>query len=68
MVTSSFEDWILPADPFDVVFCATAWHWRDPAVRLAKATEALRPGGTVAIVWTHHVAGGSGNGSNSAFN
>ena len=59
VVTSAFEDWPLPPQPFDAVVCATAWHWLDPAVRLDKAVRALRPGGTVAIVCTHHVAGGT---------
>ena len=59
VVASAFEDWPLPAEPFDVVIAATAWHWLDPAVRVAKAAEALRPGGALATVSTHHVAGGT---------
>ena len=57
VVHSAFEDWPLPPQPFDAVMCATAWHWLDPAVRLPKTVQALRPGGSVAVVWTHHVAG-----------
>jgi SAM-dependent methyltransferase len=49
----------LPAAAFDAVVCATAWKWLDPAVRLVKAAAALVPGGSLAIVSTHHVAGGS---------
>ena len=56
---AAFEDWELPAEPFDTVVCATAFHWLDPAVRLAKPLRALRPGGALAVVVTHHVAGGS---------
>jgi hypothetical protein len=37
---------------------AAAFHWIDPAVRVAKAADALRPGGALAVVSTHHVAGG----------
>ena len=59
VVTSAFEDWPLPEPPFDALVCATAWHWIDPAVRLPRAAQALRPGGALAIVRTHHVAGGS---------
>lgn len=59
VITSSFEDWPLPADPFDAFFCASAWHWLDPDTRLTRATRALRPGGALAVVWTHHVAGGT---------
>jgi SAM-dependent methyltransferase len=54
---AAFEDWPLPAEPFDLVLSATAWHWVDPAVRVAKARAALRPGGALAILHTHHVAG-----------
>jgi SAM-dependent methyltransferase len=59
VVVAPFETWPLPAQPFDVVLAATAWHWLDSAVRLAKAAEALRGGGYLAIVETHHVAGGT---------
>ncbi|MFF3306475.1 class I SAM-dependent methyltransferase [Streptomyces sp. NPDC002952] len=55
----SFEDWPLPDEPFDLVVSATAFHWIDPAVRVAKSARALRPGGCLALVTTHHVAGGS---------
>ncbi|MEU7532377.1 class I SAM-dependent methyltransferase [Saccharothrix sp. NPDC042600] len=59
VVVAEFETWPLPAEPFDLVLAATAFHWLDPATRAAKAAAALRPGGTLAIVSTHHVAGGS---------
>jgi SAM-dependent methyltransferase len=58
VVAAAFEEWPLPAVPFDVVIAATAWHWLDPAVRVAKAAQALRPGGGLAVISTHHVAGG----------
>ena len=58
VVTAAFEDWPLPAEPFDMVLAATAFHWIDPAVRVVKAADALRPGGVLATVGTHHVAGG----------
>jgi hypothetical protein len=48
----------LPMEPFDMVVAATAWHWVDPAIRVMKAAAALRPGGTLATISTHHVAGG----------
>ncbi|MEE1833758.1 class I SAM-dependent methyltransferase [Streptomyces sp. SP17KL33] len=59
IVTADFESWPLPEDSFDVVFAATAFHWIDPAVRMAKAAEALRPGGALAVVRTQHVRGGT---------
>jgi SAM-dependent methyltransferase len=59
VVTAAFEAWPLPPEPFDVVVIATAFHWIDPAVRVVKAAEALRPGGTLATIDTYHVAGGT---------
>lgn len=53
-----FEEWPVPAEPFDVVFSATAFHWIDRRVRVAKAAAALRAGGYLAIAGYHHVAGG----------
>lgn len=59
VVVAPFEDWSLPDEPFDAVLCATAWHWLDPAVRARKAAQALRPGGVLGVVRSHHVAGGT---------
>ncbi|MFK3982814.1 class I SAM-dependent methyltransferase [Micromonospora sp. NPDC050397] len=59
VVTGAFERWPLPDEPFDVVFSATAFHWIDPEVRMAKSADALRPGGLLATVTTHHVLGGT---------
>ncbi|MFF1696978.1 class I SAM-dependent methyltransferase [Streptomyces sp. NPDC058257] len=56
---AEFEAWALPPKPYDLVVCATAFHWLDPAVRVPRMREALRPGGTLAVVTTEHVAGGS---------
>ncbi|MFJ6982709.1 MULTISPECIES: class I SAM-dependent methyltransferase [unclassified Streptomyces] len=62
VVVGDFERWRPPADPpglFDLVACATAFHWLDPADRVGRAAAVLRPGGLLALVTTHHVAGGS---------
>jgi SAM-dependent methyltransferase len=55
----SFEDWPLAEHRFDAVVCANAFHWLDPAVRVSKSAEALRPGGSLAILHVHHVRGGT---------
>src|SRR5215207_9842295 len=59
VVTAGFEEWPLTPEPFDVVMSATAFHWLDPAVRVIKAADALRPGGALATIGTHHIAGGT---------
>ena len=59
VLVSSFEDWPLPADQFDLVVSATAWHWISPTVRVKKAVDALRPTGALALITTHHIAGGT---------
>ena len=58
VITAAFEEWPLPKQPFDLVLAATAFHWIDPAVRVDKVADALRPGGSLATVTTHHIAGG----------
>jgi SAM-dependent methyltransferase len=59
VVTAAFEAWPLPPEPFDLVLSATAFHWIDPTVRVVKSAEALRPGGVLATIATHHVYGGT---------
>jgi SAM-dependent methyltransferase len=59
VITAAFEDWPLPAERFDLVLSATAFHWIDPEVRVAKSADSLRLGGVLAVVSTHQVAGGS---------
>jgi len=47
----SFEDF--PGrGPYDLVVSATAFHWVDPAVGLAKAARLLSPGGWLALLVT----------------
>jgi SAM-dependent methyltransferase len=55
---AAFEDWPLPSEPFDAVVSATAFHWLDPSVRVTKTVDALRPGGVLATIATHHIDGG----------
>lgn len=56
----AFESLDLPQELFDLVLAASSLHWVDPEVRYRKAAEMLRAGGWLAVVHTHHVAGGSG--------
>ncbi|WP_112245539.1 class I SAM-dependent methyltransferase [Kribbella monticola] len=59
VITADFDTWPLPAERFDMVLSATAFHWLDPQTRMSRAADLLRPGGVLAVVSTHHVAGGS---------
>jgi SAM-dependent methyltransferase len=59
VVTADFDRWPLPAEPFDLVIAATAFHWLDPDTRMDRTADALRPGGTLAVIGTHHIAGGT---------
>ena len=49
VVVTTFENWPVEPDAFDLVFAAQSFHWIDPEVRFSKAARALRPGGTLAI-------------------
>ncbi len=46
-----FEDWDPAGRGFDAVVAAQAWHWVDPVAGAAKAAQALRPGGRLAVFW-----------------
>jgi len=54
VVVGAFEDWPLPREPFDAVLSADAFHWIDPEIRVTKAAQALRPGGSLAIIENRH--------------
>lgn len=49
--TVAFEDWPAERAAFDLVLSAQAFHWIEPAPGLAKAAEALKPEGALALVW-----------------
>ncbi|GAB1516653.1 class I SAM-dependent methyltransferase [Actinophytocola sp. KF-1] len=48
---SPFESWRTAGRTFDIVTAGQTWHWIDPAEGAAKAAEALRPGGLLAVFW-----------------
>jgi SAM-dependent methyltransferase len=55
----AFEDCVLPAEPFDLVMCVSAFHWLDHAVALPKIARILAPGGALAYTTGGHVDGGT---------
>ncbi len=48
---AKFEDWDPAGRAFDVVIAGQAWHWVDPVAGPARAAQALRPGGRLALFW-----------------
>jgi SAM-dependent methyltransferase len=48
---ATFETWDPAGRAFDAIIAAQAWHWVDPAAGAAKAAQALRPGGLLAVFW-----------------
>jgi SAM-dependent methyltransferase len=51
---AAFEDWEDGGRTFDLITCGDAWHWIDPVRGWRKVGQVLRPGGTVARLWSHH--------------
>lgn len=54
---AAFDEMPLPARTYAAVTAFTSFHWLDPVVRVQRAAALLEPGGCLAIVDTHHVAG-----------
>ena len=48
---AAFEAWDPAGRAFDAVIAGQAWHWVDPVAGAAKAAQALRPGGRLAVFW-----------------
>jgi SAM-dependent methyltransferase len=50
VVVAPFESFSPPAEPFDVVTSAQAWHWIDQDIGPLRAADVLRPGGRLALI------------------
>jgi SAM-dependent methyltransferase len=48
---AAFEAWNPAGREFDAVIAGQAWHWVNPVAGAAKAAQALRPGGRLAVFW-----------------
>jgi SAM-dependent methyltransferase len=51
VVSGEFETFSPVDERFDLITCAQAWHWLDPAVRFGHAAQLLHPGGWLALFW-----------------
>jgi ubiquinone/menaquinone biosynthesis C-methylase UbiE len=50
-IVDTFEKAKLPADNFDLIFSAQAFHWIDPKVGFKKVHKLLKQNSTFAIFW-----------------
>src|SRR3982750_809573 len=50
-IAGSAEDMPLPSGSADVVMCAQAWHWVDPARAIPEVARVLSPGGRIGLIW-----------------
>lgn len=48
---AKFEDWEPAGRTFDAVVSGQSWHWIDPVAGAAKAAQALRVDGLLAVIW-----------------
>ncbi len=46
-----FEDWDPAGRHFDTVVSGQTWHWMDPVLGAARAADALRTDGRLAVFW-----------------
>jgi SAM-dependent methyltransferase len=62
VLACSFEEWPPEEGAFNLVVSATAFHWIDPQVRYRKSAQALRPDGSLALIWNRADPEGSSEG------
>jgi SAM-dependent methyltransferase len=58
VVVGSFEE-EEGVEAYDAVVAATSFHWVDPSIGFPQAARLLRPSGTLALLTTLHVSGGT---------
>lgn len=56
IIQGAFEDIDLPANSFDLIYSATAFHWIKPDVQFAKSHKLLRRNGFLAVINTKHIS------------
>lgn len=53
IINGDFIKTDLPNGYYDLVFCATAFHWLPAEEAYNKIKNILKPGGTIALFWNH---------------
>lgn len=48
---TAFENWPVEPGAFDMVLSATAFHWIPARIGFSRAADALKPGGSLALIW-----------------
>lgn len=50
-INLSFEDWSGPECYFDLLLAAQSFHWIEVECGIKKASEILKPGAAIALIW-----------------
>lgn len=53
VINADFMELPIAANAFDLVYCATAFHWLPQKEGFKKTLDILRPGGVLALFWNH---------------
>ena len=51
IINSTFEQYDLNKQQYDAVLAATSFHWVSPDIACAKSAAALKPGGSLILLW-----------------
>ncbi len=51
IINTTFEEWELESNQFNVVLAATSLHWISPEIRYQKSAEALQKNGFLILLW-----------------
>ncbi len=61
ILSGAFEEAIIPAKSFDLVYAATSFHWIEPSVKYLKTHNVLKEKGHLAIIDTNHISDEKGD-------
>lgn len=59
IICGDFEGYDFKRGYYDLVVAATSFHWLKPGKRMSIVNNALKPGGFLAVIDTHHTMGGT---------